>query len=92
MKTISRRAFARTLITAAVIPPVAAATQTVQQTPQITASPVGGYLPTAEEQRLMDKFLADHEARMAPLRERRLGNDLSPLFFTRPPATGRPKS
>ena len=90
MSSLTRRAFAKTLLAASVLP-MAKLPLAVGQTKQDTLPPpaipdsVAGYTPTSEEKQLAAKFLATHEKGMMPLREKDLPNSLPPnLLFKSP--------
>jgi hypothetical protein len=90
MSPLTRRAFAKTLLAASVLPitkvPLAIG-QTKQDSlpPPVIPDAIAGYTPTNEEKQLAAKFLANHEKNMMPLREKDLPNSLPPnLLFKSP--------
>jgi hypothetical protein len=90
MGSLTRRAFAKSLVLASVLP-VARVPLVISQTKQDTLPPpavpdsIDGYALSREEKQLAAKFLADHETKMTPLREKSLPNSLPPnLLFKSP--------
>lgn len=91
MKKLSRRTFGKYLLAASTLPFHTAETSPPPQNPS-SANPtipdiIAGYTLTAEEKRLVEKFLAVHEKNMASLRERDLPNALAPAFHFASPAS-----
>ena len=90
MISLTRRAFAKTLLAASVLP-IAKLPLAVGQTKQDTLPPpaipdsIAGYTPSSDEKQLAAKFLVNHEKNMQPLREKDLPNSLPPnLIFKSP--------
>ncbi len=89
MKTLTRRAFSTTLLSAGAIPLVRDvflhASSESDQSGIVLPESVAGYVMTEDERKLALKFLENHEKNMRPLREQDLPNHLAPNFiFTSP--------
>ncbi|MFN0158664.1 MAG: hypothetical protein ACKVRP_11420 [Bacteroidota bacterium] len=85
MRTISRRRFAGLLIATPLMPALSDSLVTPTALhPDRHSLPerVAGYVMTAEEKRLAQKFVDNHEKSIAPLRQRVLPNDLPPFEFS----------
>jgi hypothetical protein len=85
MKTLTRRAFGTTLLSAGAIPLVRDAflhaSSESDQAGIVLPESVAGYVMTEDERKLALKFLENHERNMKPLREHDLPNDLAPSFI-----------
>ncbi len=85
MKSLTRRAFGKTILAAGTAPFMGAVVLPMQseQPQRVIALPerVAGYLMTEDERQLALKFLAHHEKNIQPLRERDLPNGLVPHFI-----------
>jgi hypothetical protein len=79
MERLSRRSFTRRVVAVTLLPTLTGRAQS-QKEPPVPAGPekVAGYTPDAADREAMDRFLADQEKALAPLRAVPLSNDLSP--------------
>lgn len=90
MKSLTRRAFGKTLLTACAVPlvgnsPVRLQSEEQPSSPYQLPERIAGYVPTAEERHLAAKFLESHEKNIATLRVQDLPNGLAPsLMFSSP--------
>jgi|WetSurMetagenome_2_1015567.scaffolds.fasta_scaffold72720_3 hypothetical protein len=84
MERLSRRSFTRRVIAASLLPALTVRSP-AQTNPPAPGGPekVAGYTPDAEDRAAMNRFLADQEKGLVPLRATPLPNDLAPATVFR---------